>query len=140
MPITEYPQPMQKNTLAYINAGTTYTGSYTTGVSGTVSLGAPNQNIAGSTNAGSGYSKVVLSGNATLSWNVATMPSTYAHKWYLEISNPSTYTVTWTGITWHAGTAPGQATTARSIYEFLSPDGGTTIYGRQVMSNLAGTN
>jgi len=140
MPITEYPGVLQKNSSAYINAGITYYGSLQSNITGTVALVAPMANVIGSLTSGSGYAKYVLSGNATLSWNAASSFSTkYGHIWYAEISNPSTYTVTWTGISWPGGVAPTQATgNARSIYQFYTPDSGITIYGRQIMTSLAG--
>jgi hypothetical protein len=50
-------------------------------------------------------------------------------------SSPS---LTWSGILWHNNVTPTQASNGRSIYEFYTPDVGTTIYGRQIMANLAG--
>ena len=47
-------------------------------------------------------------------------------------------TLTWSGILWHNNVTPTQASSGRSIYEFYTPDAGTTIYGRQIMANLAG--
>jgi hypothetical protein len=46
--------------------------------------------------------------------------------------------LTWSGILWHNNVTPTQASNGRSIYEFYTPDAGTTIYGRQIMANLAG--
>ena len=139
MPITEYPQQIQKSTNVYINAGTTYAAGYQTSITGTISLDAPNKNVTNSSASGTGYCKWILSGNATITFNTSTLPASYGHMWYVEIANPSTYTVAWTGITW-AGTAPTQTTNGRSIYQFFSPDGGTTIYGKQLVASLAGTN
>jgi hypothetical protein len=50
----------------------------------------------------------------------------------------ATPSITWTGVLWHNNVVPTQALGARSLYEFFSPDNGTTIYGRQIMANLAG--
>jgi hypothetical protein len=138
MALTSYPEQLQKSSASYINAGTTYAGAYTTGVNGTVALVPANQNTTSSSGVGSGYQKIVLSGNATLSWNVTGMISTYASEWYLEIANAGAYTVSWTGVTWSGGSAPTVTTNARSVYQFFSPDGGTTIYGKQTIVNVAG--
>ena len=135
MAITAFPQMVQKSAASYINAGMTYTGSYQT-ISGNISLAPHNYNTLGGSGSGSGYQKILLSGNATLSWSSTV--STYASEWFLEIANPSTYTVSWSGITWAGGSAPVTKTNGRTLYMFFSPDGGTTIYGKQVASNLAG--
>ena len=136
MAITAFPQMVQKSAASYINAGMTYTGAYTTNVTGSTTLTPHNLNTAGVSGSGSGYQKIVLSGNATLTWSSTV--STYASEWFLEIANPSTYTVSWSGVTWAGGSAPVTKTNGRTLYMFFSPDGGTTIYGKQVASNLAG--
>lgn len=51
----------------------------------------------------------------------------------------STPTLSWGGtILWHNNVVPTQTSNGRSLYEFYTPDAGTTIYGRQLMANLAG--
>jgi len=50
----------------------------------------------------------------------------------------STPSITWSGVTWHNNSAPTQANNGRSLYQFYTPDNGTTIYGRQMMASLTG--
>jgi hypothetical protein len=50
----------------------------------------------------------------------------------------STPSLTWSSVLWHNNVTPTQASNGRSIYEFYTPDAGTTIYGRQIMATLAG--
>jgi hypothetical protein len=140
MALTTYPSPIQKNSSVYINAGITYYGNYLTGVSGATSVLSPLPNTIGSNTSGSGYEKLVLSGNATLSWNVTSLATKYGYRWYAEIYNPASYTVTWTGVSWNGGTAPTQATTGRSVYEFWTSNAGSTIYGRLLIANAQTAN
>jgi hypothetical protein len=138
MGLTAYPQEFQKSTQSYINAGITYSGQLQT-ISGTTSLAAPLANSTTTSGQGTGYQKISLSASATVTWNTSSLVSKYGHIWYLEVYTPTGSTLSWGGsILWHNNLVPTQATNGRSIYEFYSPDAGTTIYGRQIMANLAG--
>ena len=86
MPITQYPQAVQKSNQLYINAGITYSGSLNT-LSGTNTVVPAVQNVAGS-GVGSGYQKINMGGNLTLSWNTTALSNKYGHIWYTEIYNP----------------------------------------------------
>lgn len=142
MALTAYPQPVQKSASAYINAGITYLGGASNiNANGTYQLvpfNHPNPNYA----SGSGYLKVSLTAGVTavtFSFYVDSVIflSTYAADWIVEITNPGSTTITWTGIKWSGGVAPTQAAGKRAIYHFYSPDGGTTIYGKQTFASLA---
>lgn len=52
----------------------------------------------------------------------------------------STPAITFANVLWHNNAAPTQASNGRSVYLFYTPDNGTTLYGRQIMANLAGAN
>lgn len=135
MAITTLPEIAQKSASVYINAGITYVGGYQT-FSGNIGLFPHSQNLSNYSGTGTGYIKVLLSGNTTITWSNTV--NTYGSEWFLEIANPSTYTLSFNGVTWAGGSAPVAKTNGRSVYMFFSPDGGTTIYGKQIMSNLAG--
>jgi len=51
----------------------------------------------------------------------------------------STPAITWSGVSWHNNVTPTQAIGGRSIYMFTTSGDGSTIYGRQIMANLAGS-
>ena len=84
MGLTLYPQPVQKSTQGYVNAGATFAGGLTT-ITGTVT-----QPIAFGSNSGvgSGYQKLTMAGSCTLSWSGTNLSSTYGNMWYAEIANP----------------------------------------------------
>jgi hypothetical protein len=84
------------------------------------------------------YPVTVLSGQTGASTVAFTnVPSNYANTWWVEVAGRGANTVTFTGVTWDGGSAPSLATSGKSVLEFYSRDGGTTIYGVARFLNVA---
>lgn len=70
--------------------------------------------------------------------NVVTLSAGTASSIASGTAVTSSPNISWSGISWHNNTIPTQPIGGRSIYMFTSPGDGATIYGRQLMANLAG--
>ena len=128
MPITMSPQVLTASQDAYITQGVT----------------ARLQTLSGSNANGSltvsviDYPVTVLSSQTGVSTiTFSNVPSNYANTWWVEVSNRGSNTVTFSGVTWDGGSTPSLATTGKSVLEFYSRDGGTSIYGRVRFANVA---
>ena len=128
MPITMSPQVLTASQDAYITQGVT----------------ARLQTLSGAAASGSltvsviDYPVTVLSSQTGVSTiTFSNVPSNYANTWWVEVSNRGSNTVTFSGVTWDGGSTPSLATTGKSVLEFYSRDGGTTIYGRLRFANVA---
>lgn len=66
------------------------------------------------------------------------VPAGYGTRWQVEVAARGSNAVTFNGITWDNGSVPTLASgTAKSVLNFYSPDGGTTIYGRLEFASVA---
>ena len=131
------PSPLLSNMPLVFNFGTgqsTYSGSYLpflqTATASTNGSAIP----LGSTNSGLVNTTPVIGSSNLYSLNQA-LASSYT----VSTAYTSRAVLSWgVNVQWHGGSAPTQATAGRSIYQFYTPDGGTNIYGRQIMTGLAG--
>ena len=74
--------------------------------------------------------------NSTITFS--NIPNGSANTFYVEVVNRSSYTVTFSGVTWDGGSAPTLASgTGKTVLEFYSRDGGTTIYGKARFATIA---
>jgi len=96
MAITTYPEVTKKNNTMYINAGATYYGKVlSTAVAGAVTLTSPQANTIGSQAVGSGFTKLTLANDATLTVSASSLASTQGNMFYAEVLNPyATQTLT----------------------------------------------
>lgn len=128
MPITMSPQVLTASTDAYITQGITarLTSRSGAGASGSQTISiidAPVTLLAD------------LTANATVTFS--NVPSGYANTWYVEVSNRGSYTVTFSGVSWDGGSAPTLQSTGKTVLEFYSRDGGSSIYGRARFLSIA---
>jgi hypothetical protein len=65
------------------------------------------------------------------------VPDNYANTWWVEVANRGSNTVNFSNVSWDGGGTPTLATTGKSVLEFYSRDGGTSIYGRVRFANVA---
>lgn len=119
MPITMSPQVLVAGTDAYITQGITARLTTLSASTGSVTISVID-------------SPVTLidspAGNVTVSFS--NVPSNFANTWFVEVSNRVANTVTFSGVSFDGGTAPTLATTGKTVLEFFSRDGGTTVYGK----------
>jgi len=128
MPITMSPQVLVAGTDAYITQGitarlTTRSGAGASGAQTISIIDAP--------------VTVLASVNAATTVTFTNVPDNFASTWFVEVSNRGANTVTFSGVTWDGGSAPTLATTGKTVLEFFSRDGGTSIYGRVRFANIA---
>ena len=128
MPITMSPQVLTASTDAYITQGVTarlqtFTGAAANGAI-TVSV--------------IDYPVTVLRNQtATSTITFSNVPDNYANTWWVEVANRGSNTVNFSNVSWDGGGSPTLATTGKSVLEFQSRDGGTSIYGRVRFANVA---
>lgn len=128
MPITMSPQVLTASQDAYITQGVT---ARLQTLSGAAANGSLTVSVID-------YPVTVLSSQTAVSTiTFSNVPSNYANTWWVEVSNRGSNTVTFSGVTWDGGSTPSLATTGKSVLEFYSRDGGTTIYGRLRFANVA---
>jgi hypothetical protein len=128
MPITMSPQVLTASQDAYITQGVT---ARLQTLSGAAANGSLTVSVID-------YPVTVLSSQTGVSTiTFSNVPSNYANTWWVEVSNRGSNTVTFSGVTWDGGSTPSLATTGKSVLEFYSRDGGTTIYGRLRFANVA---
>lgn len=121
MPITMSPQVLVAGTDAYITQGIT---ARLTTRSGGAASGAQTISIIDAP------VTLLSSINATTTVAFTNVPDGFASTWFVEISNRGSNSVTFTNVTWDGGSAPTLQTTGKTVLEFYSRDGGTTIYGK----------
>jgi hypothetical protein len=128
MPITMSPQVLTASQDAYITQGVT---ARLQTLAGAAASGAVSISVID-------YPVTLLSAQTGASTITFTnVPSNYANTWWVEVAGRGSNTVTFTGVTWDGGSAPSLATTGKSVLEFYSRDGGTTIYGVARFLNVA---
>lgn len=128
MPITMSPQVLTASTDAYITQGVTARLQI---LSGAAATGAVSISVID-------FPVTVLSGQTGASTITFTnVPNDFANTWWVETSNRGSNTVTFTGVTWDGGSAPSLQTTGKTVLEFYSRDGGSTIYGRARFLSIA---
>ena len=88
MPISFYPQEMQKSNQLYINAGTTYSGALVNLTGGSQTLTPAVQNTVGSSGVGTGYQKLSLQATTSVTWSTTALSNKYGHIWYAEVYAP----------------------------------------------------
>ncbi len=128
MPITMSPQVLTASTDAYITQGVTARLQTLTGAAanGPITVSVIDYPVT-----------VLSSQTATSTITFSNVPSNYANTWWVEVSNRGSNTVNFSNVTWDGGGTPTLATTGKSVLEFYSRDGGTTIYGRVRFANVA---
>jgi len=128
MPITMSPQVLTASNDAYITQGVT---ARLTSRSGAGASGSQTISIIDA--------PVTLLADLTANTTVAftNVPSGYANTWWVEVSNRGSYTVSFTGVAWDGGSAPTLQTTGKTVLEFYSRDGGSSIYGRARFLSIA---
>lgn len=126
MAITSTPQVLSQSVDAYINAGNTSRIQTFSASTGAVSINPTN-----------GTFSRIASPVGAVTVTFTGIPSGFANQWYVEVYNKLSQTVSFSGVTWDGGSAPTLASTSNkmSLLTFYSPDGGTTIYGKAVISN-----
>ena len=128
MPITMSPQVLTASTDAYITQGVT---ARLQTLSGAAATGAVSISVID-------FPVTVLSGQTNSSTITFTnVPENFANTWWVETSNRGSNTVTFNGVTWDGGSAPSLQTTGKTVLEFYSRDGGSTIYGRARFLSIA---
>lgn len=128
MPITMSPQVLTASTDAYITQGVT---ARLQTLSGAAATGAVSISVID-------FPVTVLDSQTNSSTITFTnVPSGFANTWWVETSNRGSNTVTFTGVTWDGGSAPSLQTTGKTVLEFYSRDGGSTIYGRARFLSIA---
>ncbi len=68
--------------------------------------------------------------NASTTVTFSNVPSNFANTWFVEVSNRGANSVTFAGVTYDGGSTPTLQTTGKSVLEFFSRDGGTTVYAK----------
>lgn len=126
MAITSVPTVLSQNVDAYINAGSTSRIQTFSTTNGSITI-----------NPSNGAFARLVSPNGSCTISFVGIPSGYANQWYVEVYNKLSQTVTFSGVTWDGGSAPTLPTGANksSLLVFYSPDGGTTIFGKQIIAN-----
>lgn len=127
MAISSQPTVLAQSNDAYINVGVT-------GRLQTLSASTGSINI----NPTSGSFIRIANPVGAVSVTFVGVPSGYGTRWQVEVAARGANAVTFNGITWDNGSTPTLASgTAKSILNFYSPDGGTTIYGRLEFASVA---
>jgi hypothetical protein len=128
MGITSQPQILTQATDAYVNAGTTGKIQNFSGVNGATTYTVTNGAVI-RLNTFTSNTSITFTG---VPYNSSTGVTYYWNIWYVDVVQPGSYTVTFNGILWDGGVAPTFTSNKRSLVQFYSPDGGTTIYGKQL--------
>jgi hypothetical protein len=128
MPITMSPQVLTASTDAYITQGVTarlqtFTGAAANGAITVSVIDFP--------------VTVLRNQTATSTITFSNVPDNYANTWWVEVANRGSNTVNFANVSWDGGGTPTLATTGKSVLEFYSRDGGTSIYGRVRFANVA---
>jgi hypothetical protein len=128
MPITMSPQVLTASTDAYITQGVTarlqtFTGAAANGAITVSVIDFP--------------VTVLRNQTATSTITFSNVPDNYANTWWVEVANRGSNTVNFSNVSWDGGGSPTLATTGKSVLEFYSRDGGTSIYGRVRFANVA---
>jgi hypothetical protein len=128
MPITMSPQVLTASTDAYITQGVTarlqtFTGAAANGAITVSVIDFP--------------VTVLRNQTATSTITFSNVPDNYANTWWVEVANRGSNTVNFANVSWDGGGSPTLATTGKSVLEFYSRDGGTSIYGRVRFTNVA---
>ena len=128
MPITMSPQVLTASTDAYITQGVTarlqtFTGAAANGAITVSVIDFP--------------VTVLRNQTATSTITFSNVPDNYAITWWVEVANRGSNTVNFANVSWDGGGTPTLATTGKSVLEFYSRDGGTSIYGRVRFANVA---
>ena len=128
MPITMSPQVLTASTDAYITQGVTarlqtFTGAAANGAITVSVIDFP--------------VTVLRNQTATSTITFSNVPDNYANTWWVEVANRGSNTVNFSNVSWDGGGTPTLATTGKSVLEFYSRDGGTSIYGRVRFANVA---
>ena len=128
MPITMSPQVLTASTDAYITQGVTARLQTLTGAAanGPITVSVIDFPVT-----------VLRNQTATSTITFSNVPDNYANTWWVEVANRGSNTVNFSNVSWDGGGSPTLATTGKSVLEFYSRDGGTTIYGRVRFANIA---
>lgn len=128
MPITMSPQVLTASVDAYITQGVTARLQTLTGASanGPITVSIIDFPVT-----------VLRNQTATSTITFSNVPDNTANTWWVEVANRGSNTVNFSNVSWDGGGSPTLATTGRSVLEFYSRDGGTTIYGRVRFANIA---
>ena len=128
MPITMSPQVLTASTDAYITQGVTARLQTFTGASanGAITVSVIDFPVT-----------VLRNQTATSTITFSNVPDNYANTWWVEVANRGSNTVNFSNVSWDGGGTPTLATTGKSVLEFYSRDGGTSIYGRVRFTNVA---
>jgi hypothetical protein len=128
MPITMSPQVLTASTDAYITQGVTARLQTFTGASanGAITVSVIDFPVT-----------VLRNQTATSTITFSNVPDNYANTWWVEVANRGSNTVNFSNVSWDGGGTPTLATTGKSVLEFYSRDGGTSIYGRVRFANVA---
>ena len=128
MPITMSPQVLTASTDAYITQGVTARLQTLTGAAanGPITVSVIDFPVT-----------VLRNQTATSTITFSNVPDNYANTWWVEVANRGSNTVNFSNVSWDGGGSPTLATSGRSVLEFYSRDGGTTIYGRVRFANIA---
>lgn len=121
MPITMSPQVLTASADAYITQGITARLRTLSGAaaSGSLTLSVIDNPVT-----------LLDSPNATTTITFSNVPSNFANTWFVEVSNRGANSVTFPAVVWDGGSVPTLQTTGKTVLEFFSRDGGTTIYGK----------
>lgn len=128
MPITMSPQVLTASTDAYITQGVTARLQTLSGAAanGPITVSVIDFPVT-----------VLRNQTATSTITFSNVPDNYANTWWVEVANRGSNTVNFSNVSWDGGGSPTLATTGKSVLEFYSRDGGTTIYGRVRFANVA---
>ena len=127
MAISSQPTVLAQSTDAYINAGNTSRLQTFTSSTGAVTINPTN-----------GAFVRIVSPVGSVSVTFTGIPATYGNRWTVEVASRSSNAVTFNNITWDNGVTPTLASgTAKTVLEFYSPDGGSTIYGKTLFASIA---
>lgn len=128
MPITMSPQVLTASTDAYITQGVTARLQTLTGAAanGPITVSVIDFPVT-----------VLRNQTATSTITFSNVPDNYANTWWVEVANRGSNTVNFANVSWDGGGTPTLATTGKSVLEFYSRDGGTSIYGRVRFANVA---
>lgn len=129
MPITMSPQVLTASQDAYITQGIT---ARLQTLSGAAASGSQTVSIID-------YPVTLLTSqtsNSTITFS--NIPNGSANTFYVEVANRGSFSVTFSGVTWDGGSAPTLASgTGKTVLEFYSRDGGSTIYGKARFATIA---
>jgi hypothetical protein len=128
MPITMSPQVLTASVDAYITQGITARLQTLTGAAanGPITVSVIDFPVT-----------LLRNQTATSTVTFSNVPDNFANTWFVEVANRGSNTVNFANVSWDGGGSPTLATTGRSVLEFFSRDGGTTIYGRVRFANIA---